>query len=384
MTNRYKQLFQILSSYEYYTQKRTNINDFSVYIDSLLNFQIWSQNNSEIKNAGYPISYVPGRKRELSYPFYETSGYMVQTLIKYQQYKRNEFYLASARCTLDWLLKTAHSDGSFPTNQSHFEFSSTPLIFDSGMILYGLIEGAVFFKDEQLFDLSKATTCWLNRRLDKQNFTDKKYTYSGDGHFRSYYIKVIHALLIADSVIPGNVDNDLCLHIYRHVLSQLDSHTLVKHTGFSKNYVHLHTLAYSIESLLKIAILIDDSAGILTIKNYVDTMFFKKLPASYLASERKPIYFYRCLVGEAQVAEIFYILHSLFNDNVYLDCADNIINDLISFSYKHIQSDGSYFYASHPSFGLYKPLEVVNWGAKFASDAILTRLLDINPNQPRR
>lgn len=373
MTNRYIQLFQVLSSSEFYAQERANSNNFIDYMNALLDFQVWAQNNSEVAAAGYPISFVPGRARKLSYPFYETSGYMVQTLIKYQAFKVNEIYKESARCTLDWLLDSASSDGSFPTNKSHFEFSPAPLIFDTGMILYGLIEGGVFFKDAQLLELSKLTIGWLNKKFDKKDLTDKDYTFSNDGRFRSYYIKVIHSLLAANAVMPDCVDVDLCLHIYRHVIAQLESEMLIAQTGFSNSYIHLHTVAYSIESLLKIAILIDDKNGMNSIKNFVDLNFLPKLPAAYLRFRNKPIYLYRCLVGEAQVAEVLYILYSLFGDPIYLSRADQIIFDLMSLSYKHNQSNGSYFYASYPSFGFYKPLEVVNWGAKFACDAILKK-----------
>ncbi len=374
MTNRYMQLFQVLSSNEFYTQERYHSNNCVDYLNALLDFQIWAQNNSEVPAAGYPISYVPGRSRKLSYPFYETSGYMVQTLIKYQAFKEHEIYRESARYTLDWFLNSANSDGSFPTNKSHFEFSSSPLIFDTGMILYGLIEGAVFFRDSQLLDLSKLTIGWLNRKFDRRYLADKNYTFSGDGRFRPYYIKVIHSLLNANAVLPGYVDVDLCIYIYRHVINQLEAGKLISQAGFSNSYIHLHTVAYSIESLLKIAILIDDKNGIKSIKKFVDKKFLDKLPAAYLRYRNNPVFLYRCLVGEAQVAEVLYMLYSLFNDPIYLSRADKIILDLMRLSYKHDQSKGSYFYASYPCFGLYKPFEVVNWGAKFASDAILTKI----------
>lgn len=85
---------------------------------------------------------------DVSYP--ETTGYIIPTLLNYSRLTGQDTWRERAIRMADWLLSIQLSDGAFPQRTDPV----TPLVFDTGQIIFGLI-GA--------FHETRASSIWTAR-----------------------------------------------------------------------------------------------------------------------------------------------------------------------------------------------------------------------------
>ena len=125
---------------------------------------------------------------EAAYP--ETTGYIIETFYDYAQFSGDASYRKSAREMANWLISIQVPSGAFhggPVN-SH----PSPVVFNSGMILFGLIRAYREEGDERFLTSAREAGDWLVKSQDEDG-SWRRHTYGGSLHV--YKTRVAWALL---------------------------------------------------------------------------------------------------------------------------------------------------------------------------------------------
>lgn len=321
--------------------------------------------------AGYSLNENKWRE---AYP--ETTGYILETIIKYDINNRNisKFNVEKIK---NWLLSIQNDDGSFPGGVGTI---GNPSVFNTGQILIGLIEYYKLNKKDQNVLDSIVNACdWLISVQEKDG-SWIKYSYNSIPH--AYYTRVAYPLIETGKIIDKLDYIDAGKSQIYWTLSMQNKNGFFDYMGFTKENNQkpfTHTISYTLRGLLESFLLIEEQEILDKTKKTLDKLLRvyeigKKLNGQY-NSKWKAGGNYLCLTGNVQLAYIFIKYYKISKDIRFLNAAYKMIDDvkskqILNHRIKNIEGG---IPGSYPIFGNYMKFYFPNWAIKFFIDSLFEK-----------
>ncbi|HQI74539.1 MAG TPA: glycosyltransferase [Candidatus Pacearchaeota archaeon] len=307
--------------------------------------------------------------------FPETTGYIIPTLIKGYNFLNEPKYLNAAKLAGDWLIKIQNDKGYF----TDIYYKDRPMVFDTAQAMSGLLTIYNLNNEPKYLNAAKLAGDWLVSEQD-ENGSWTKNSYNKIPH--TYYSRASLCLLELWLKTKDLKYKETAIKNLNWVVSQQKENGFFNNSSFfSDNSPALHTIAYTLEGLLKSWLILRESKDCQSqiffdsVKKTADkiSLIIKKdgIPWGHYNPEWQKIKKGRCLTGLAQISEIFFLLFKETNNQNYLKDARKIIRYLKSLQItqgpKEILGAIS---GSDPINGTYMPNSYPNWAEKFFLDAL--------------
>jgi len=343
-------------------------------IDLAVDWLIHSQQN--MKDAGFG-SYHLIKGWTSSYP--ETSGYIIDTLLKYAKIRDNQEIVKKCIECADWLLKIQKKSGGWQSMTINHD--KPEVIFNTGQVIRGVYAVYLVTNNEKYLTACVRALDWL---CDTQD---------NDGAWRK------HAFMNVERVYDSYVDapmllvnNSLNKEVYhKKAIDNLNWIINTKQLGngwFSDcdNTIHknqkpiMHTIAYTIDGLLDSAVHSGESrffdAGRKPAEKLLDLFLtsgklYGRYDANWEGSEH-PI-----LTGCAQISICWMKIYMETKEDRFLTGAVKMNKFLLSAqrrTLKGTKRTKGAITGSYPVWGRYESFACPNWATKYFIDAITLEL----------
>jgi hypothetical protein len=302
-----------------------------------------------------------------AYP--ETTGYLIPTLLQYSKISGFEDLKAYAEHCVNWLLEIQDPKGWFP---ALYADSHQPSVFNSGMILFGLLACFKENPDASLKQAIQNTVSWIMDQLDEDfRFLEKNQTAP------TYYTRVLWALAEVQSVFP-NPDWQIKIETSLQAYNQL-----IQKNGWIQNwefpgqeFAFTHTMAYTWRGFLETSILTNDQKTLDKTLDSFKIFLVKIRPRSwqtggFYQKNWDGEFRFNCLTGLFQLCLLCNKAYEITGQKIFRDHQFAFFDE--GFKNKNtslIGKKGGVF-GSEPIFGKYMPWKQPNWAVKFYLDACL-------------
>jgi uncharacterized protein YyaL (SSP411 family) len=308
-----------------------------------------------------------------SYP--ETTGYIIPTFYDYARYSGDVTYRRRAERMADWLLTLELADGAFPIGPLWPEWERTPIIFDTGQIIQGLVRAFdETGRTTYLFAAQRAGD-WLAAAQDDdgcwRHFTSL-------GYVHTYNVRVAWALLQLFRAGQQEQHHRAAMANLEWALTQQDPDGWFRQAAFRPDEDPLtHTIAYTIEGLLESGLLLSDERLVSAAQRAADALVDRQAQDGFLRARygsgwrsNEP---WSCLTGNAQMAIIWLRLYQHNGDERFLRAAAEANHFLKRTQRRHARLAGvaGGIAGSFPIYDEYEPYRYLNWAAKFFADSLL-------------
>jgi hypothetical protein len=346
-----------------------------------------AQANSGSK--GVALAYTLERGWLPAYP--ETTGYIINTLIRFHKLTNDASYLRAATEMGEWEVAIQRPDGGVRIRD---ENNAAADVFDTGMVLLGLTELYRETQDEKFLQATRKAADWLVSTQDNDGKWSRD-SYKGIPH--AYHSKVAWALMEAHAITKDNKYLDSARRNLEWIFSVRQSNGWFDYMGFAKDdNPFIHTIAYTLQGFWGVYKLLDVEdpwkqklydeivgfsdrlIGKFDLTRKSASMFI--LPGE-LNSRWEAAATYVCLTGNAQFSIVWFELFLQTRKRSYYDAACNLL-DVVKKSQRLAGPDVPYRNAiagSYPLWGRYHPTQYPNWPAKFFADALLRKIQTHGP-----
>lgn len=336
-----------------------------------------------------------------SYPYPETSGYLIPTFYDYIAWG-GKFSRDAQECIdsiVTWLLSMQLPSGAFPaghcagydkylhTSKDYLLRQSrpaTPSVFNSGQILLGLVRHYRETEDRGVGEAIVKCGGYLASSVDEHG------AWSGDSYAKecspAYFTHVSWPLLEAWNLTGDRSYKEKAILSLEKVLSGFDCRTgFIDGMGFqASDFAHTHTIGYTLCGLLQSARVVGeegnrfgDAARTALAKLFRTAELRKKMPGGF-GAHWKPDWSYICITGDCQIALCFLNVFELDNDIRYLNASCRLHRTAVS-----AQAENGGLPGSIPRRGKYMSLRYPNWTAKYFMDLSL-KLMGILTSQKQQ
>lgn len=323
-------------------------------------------NGGRGSSAYYSRLIHPFRGWSPAYP--ETSGYLIPTLLAYGKTLKDKAITAQALLCGEWLLSIQHREGWFP---ALYQNSSTPSLFNTAMILFGL---KALFKEtgeERYFQGLEKACRWAVKFAEQNDWTELHYRTK-----RSYYTRAVWALLVAGKELENQEGWHTCKAALNSFRREIQPDGWILHWEFDEHdFAFAHTMAYTWRGFLEAGQLLEDDDIIQAALQSFD-IFLKKIgsegvPGGAYRKGWEADHSFICLPGIFQLSVLSYKAFAYTQNPVYKKWGDHFWltgNDQLP---KNFWGRAGGIFGSKPAKGKYMPWKQPNWGAKFYLDALM-------------
>lgn len=328
--------------------------------------------NGNGSSAYYSLLFRPWRGGwEKAYP--ETTGYLIETLLDYEQVSRLPWLREYAIRCAHWLTQQQMESGAMPGGVAG---SASPSIFNTGQILFGLVRAWEVTGELVFYQTFEKAVRWMCHSLEPDG-SWKTGAYLKD-YTPSYYTRAVWGVLYANRHLQQSETTDAMLKALNYYQAQITAQQSVHNWGFRPGEAAFtHTIAYTIRGFLESALLLKNAPLLETavqLGSQVAAVYERegRLAGSY--DERwKGDYRFTCLTGNAQMSIVLARLFAETGRVYFKDISQRIFEDI-----KACQRRAAVFPNIHgaipgskPYWGKYFPFRYPNWAAKFYLDAYL-------------
>jgi len=314
-----------------------------------------------------------------SYP--ETSGYIVETFLATSDLLDRPELKERANRILDWELSIQNPDGSFP---GHFgEPGSRPVIFNTGQIIHGLVEGHRRLDRSECLEAAVKAGHWMARQQDEDGCW-RRSVHNGIPH--TYNTRAAWGLLRAAMAAGDKELEQSARKNLDWALTQQTESGWFRNNAFKPDTPPFtHTIAYAIRGLLESGLLLGDerliSAATKAATAQAEVQREDGSLAGTYADGWLPKSRYCCLTGLAQMCIIWLrAAQTLDSGKEELEKSAILGIDYLKSSHhmtgKGDPRDGGVA-GSVPIWGGYSRFEFPNWAAKFFADVLMFKMADI-------
>jgi hypothetical protein len=310
-------------------------------------------------------------------PYPETTGYIVPTLWRAADVFSEPAFARAAERMARWLLGLQSPEGWFPGGTLRKRAPLRPSVFNTGQILFGLVEAEARTGEAAYGTAARRAVDWLVA------------TQGEDGRWRegayrpgpqpSYYAHVCWPMALFHARHGDEaLERALVRALDAIAEDRLPDGTFQRWAFAEGRPAFTHTIAYTLQGLVESASLLDrwepygriaaDSSDRLLRKVEVT----KRLAGAY-AERWRGTYWYACLTGHCQLASTWLALARRLDDPRFLNGAIKAFEFVLA-----RQATGPWrrgtsgaIAGSAPAFGRYMTLRYPNWAAKFFVDAAL-------------
>ncbi|HYE23810.1 MAG TPA: hypothetical protein VEG32_01300 [Clostridia bacterium] len=300
-----------------------------------------------------------------AYP--ETTGYIIPTLFRCAGEFGEDLH-ARAVAMAEWLVVTQLPCGSFPDLTWKPGAPQTPSVFNTGQILFGLLDAYRHTSRPHYLESAVRAGTWLVAVQDEDGKWSR-FTYRNEVH--SYNARVAWALLQLASVSRVPQFESAALKHLDWVLSCQAGNGWFRHTPFAGRRAFTHTIAYVLEGLTGAFEITGDPKYAMATRRTLDAILplihtNGYLPGSFDEQWRGVPYC--CLTGNCQLAALFF---RYAGGEPYLQAGLRLLDfvDTVQNCKSQNPDVRGAIAGSWPLWGRYMMLRYPNWAAKFFIDA---------------
>lgn len=321
---------------------------------------------------GSAHSYSPLWGWAKAYP--ETTGYLIETLLRYAAARRDE---ALRRLALDcarWLLDVQLPSGAFPALLAG---STRPSVFNTAQILFGLVAAAREFTGEadRFEAAARRAAAWLLQVRDPGG--GWRLAAYVPGFEPSYYTRALWGLLMAgrfwhDQEIENAARRELTRYAGRFTPAGT-----VRDWGFRPGArAFTHTLAYTYEGFFECACLLEDGDVLEKTVHALRRLWAVRQQADRTAGrydlDWRGDYRFLCPTGNAQLSALYRRVYETTGDTAFREAAGAFLDEILPHqSWSDDPGRRGALPGSVPFWGPYLRFRYPNWGVKFLLDALL-------------
>ncbi len=312
-------------------------------------------------NRGWLPSYV------------ETTGYIIPTMFDCSQRLGRADYFDRAVEMAGWELSQQLQSGAFPGCET--EANGKPLVFDTGMVLFGLVRAYRETENEDYKKAAERAGGWLSK---VQNSSGAWEGFTLGGRPRAYHMRVAWALLELSDISEREEYSTAAIRNLEWGLRyQRANGWFESNTFYGESKALTHTIAYAARGLLESGVLLREDRYIEAARQTADRLCALQsshgsLPGRF-GSNWEPDSYFTCLSANAQVAIIWLRLFELTSEVKYINATNRAVNFLkktqdLSSRVKGIRGG---IRSCDPIYRGYMKLFYSNWAVKFFIDLLL-------------
>jgi hypothetical protein len=353
-----------------------------VHMDAAVEWLCHAQD--ELDCGGVSAGYSMQNGWREAYP--ETTGYIIQTFLKYSRFVDDSNYLKRAIKMGDWEIKIQLSNGAVRGGVGH---NKNPIVFNTGQVILGWVN----LFEETGFDRFKQAAIraadWLLKIQDEDGKWSK-FVYLNIPH--SYHTEVAWSILDVYKI----TQNENYLNAARKqivwTLSNARENGWFEQAAFTKDRLPItHTIGYTLQGLLESAkyfepglkdnvekivhkacvnIMLKNKDGKNNKHNFIKKYLQASFDESWNSSDK-----YSCLTGSCQIAICILELNKIHKNTKLLNAALNTIEQIKStqiLKSKNKKIRGG-IQGSYPIWGKYMPYFFPNWAAKYFVDVLMLK-----------
>ncbi len=332
-------------------------------------------------------------RRGWMYPYPETTGYIIPTLIEYGKFAGRPDCIEVALRQANWIMSLQYDDGGLPGSHIIDGRRLFPSIFNTAQMILGLVAASDQTGDEKYLDSAVRAARWLADSCDRKTHTWTAHAYV-KGYSPSYNSRVCWPMLEVHKRVQDETVREVAVGALGTIAGwQLDNGAFENWEFKAGRPAFTHTIAYTIRGLLESGRLLGDrgrefeQAAIKSAEVFRRRLELRGKLAGAYDRELNGQYWYGCLTGNCQMALIWMRLFDILGDARYLSAALKALQPVIDRQrMRHLDPNArGAIPGSSPPWGRYLTLRYPNWAAKFYVDALLLahrqlqRLLEHGP-----
>lgn len=313
------------------------------------------------------------------YPYPETTGYIIETLIAYARFAGRSELLDLAVRQADWIVSLQYDDGSLPGGSVVRGRREGPSVFNTGQMILGLVAASDLTKQAKYLESAARAARWLAAGVDPSSGTWTRHAYVS-GHSPAYYTRVAWPMLEVHARTDEAVIRDAAVRVLDTIVSWQLPGAGFSNWGFKPGQAGFtHTIAYTTRGFLESARLLGEAGvGYGEAANRLADSLRRRMElrgrlAGAYGPDLRGIYWYTCLTGNCQMAIIWMKIYDQTGDARFLSAALKALQFVMD-RQKMRSVDPNLRGAiagSSPIWGRYLTLRYPNWAAKFYLDALM-------------
>jgi hypothetical protein len=325
----------------------------------------------------YSRVYEP--RRGWSWPYPETTGYIIPTLYAYARFANRPELAAVATRQADWVISLQYDNGALPGGHVENGRKAGPSIFNTGQMIFGLVAAYDETGDAKYLSAARRAAEWLAAEVDPASGTWTSHGYVG-GHSPAYYTRVCWPMLEVHARAGGEAIRSAAVRVLTTIAGWQNDTGAFANWAFKPGRPgYTHTIAYTIDGMLESAWLLgpDGEAFERAAMRCADVLrrrieYRGGLAGAY-DEQFRGVSWYTCLTGNCQLASIWMRIAERHGDARFLSAAIKALQFVIDRQRvrpldRHLRGAIA---GSSPVWGRYLTLRYPNWAAKFFVDACL-------------
>lgn len=317
---------------------------------------------------------------QAAYP--ETTGYLIETFLRYSRRMRDAAWLDRAHRMADWETEIQLADGGIQggTVGSRPVASST---FVTGQVIFGWLQAYEEWNDQRYADAACRAADFLVCCLDDRGRFQSGYSHFCKPGSKAYEVRTGWALALAGKKLGVPRYIDAARRIVDFTLSCQRPNGWFSENDLDDHSVPLtHTIGYTLDGLLELGVLLKDASCREAVAMTLGQMRSLPRENGFLAgrwtSNWKPAGSWSCLTGSCQLASVFLRAHRIFPQDGFEEVGKKLLGFVASTQILTGANPGLVggIHGSYPFSGAYGRFCNLNWAAKFYADAIFDYLED--------
>jgi len=312
-----------------------------------------------------------------AYP--ETSGYIIESLIRYGEQYSDPDAIERARRIADWEISIQLPDGGTQGGP----IGATPLsssTFVTGQVLSGFVHAYQKFGTQSYAQAAERSAKFLLSCLDDGGRFIEGYSYFCAPGAKAYEVRTGWALALYGTVCNDAEGLSAGRRIAEFAVACQQENGWFDQDDLDEHEHPLtHTIGYTLEGLVGTGVLLSEP-------RYLDAArttlrYLQKLvrPDGFLAGrwtrDWRPAVDSCCLTGNCQIAFVCFRMHRSFPDDGFVELGDRLLGFVTgtqALDSRNPDKLGA-INGSYPFGGEYGRHSSPNWAAKFYVDAIMER-----------
>lgn len=311
---------------------------------------------------------------QAAYP--ETTGYIIPTFFLAARHFGMSGLAVRAIQAAHWEIEVQLPNGA--VQGGVIGEPPTPAIFNTGQVILGWLAAYHETKGDEFAAAARRAADYLVSAMDEDGVWRRGNSMFADRRTTNYNARAAWALAEAGAVLDEARYTDAARRALHQVAKQQHQNGWFPACCLTDPAEPLlHTVAYAIRGLLEGGRVLRDSSLIAAasvaagkIAERVDTR--GTLPGRFTATWG-PAAKWRCLTGEAQMANIWMRLEAITGEKAWSDPVPRVLRALKATQSRSASDPGirGGIKGSSPMTGWYGRFEVLNWATKFFVDALM-------------
>ena len=310
-----------------------------------------------------------------AYP--ETSGYIIETLLRYGQLCGDDDAIARARRIVDWEVSIQLPDGGTQGGVIGCKpiASST---FVTGQVLFGFVRAYQRFGEDEFARASRRGAAFLLSCLGEGGGFARGYSHFCAPGPKAYEVRTGWAMILCGTVLEDAkaVAGGRCTAEFA-LSCQTENGWFARNDLDHHDQPLTHTIGYTLEGLFEIGVLLGEKRYLEAARRTLWSIRNLMKPDGFLAgrwtADWSPAADWCCLTGSCQIACVCFRIHSYYPEERFDELGAKLLSFVAGTQKLHWPNPGlaGGIHGSYPFGGAYGAYTSLNWAAKFYADAVM-------------